>query len=209
MQMKIFLKYAPAIFLLVSMTNIDAQIKSGYIIGLNLSTMSMNTIDKSYDQKTITGIHFGRFIVLPVKGNFTFQPGLLFSSKGSSYKIDTVRYSITPIYIEISALAAYNFGPENYKISLFGGPYLACGISGRLDSDAETRTISFGSSDNDDLKLFDAGLDFGGGIIYKRVMLSARYEFGLTNLSPVKTDDYEIKNKVTEISLTYMLKGKK
>jgi hypothetical protein len=187
----------------------DAQIKPGYILGLNLSTMKIKISGISSNPETPIGIHFGGFLEIPIKGNFTLQPGLLFSAKGSNFKIDTAEFSISPIYIEVPVTAAYSFGSNAIKISLFAGSYFAYGMGGyKIKSGGELKNISFGSGENKDLKPFDIGLNFGVGVNIKGLLISAQYGIGLANISPVTTVDSEMKNKVIGISLSSLFAGK-
>jgi hypothetical protein len=207
--MKNYLKSALAIFLMVASPGMHAQIKSGHIIGFNLSNMTLKTTGLNFDSEVTTGIHFGGIFEIPVSGNFAFKPGLLFSAKGSAYKIDTAEFSISPVYIEIPVIAEYSVGPDAVRISLFAGPYFALGIGGnKTESGGGLQNISFGSGDNNDLKPFDIGLNFGADVNIKGLMISAQYEFGLANLSPVTTGDAEMKNKVIGISLAFLFAGK-
>ena len=80
--MKSYLKFSFEIFLLVAFTDLHAQIKSGYIIGLNLSTMTLKSSGKSIEPKTMTGVHLGSIFGIHLKSNFALEPGLLFSAKG-------------------------------------------------------------------------------------------------------------------------------
>jgi hypothetical protein len=207
--MKNYLKVAMVIFLTVTFTDMHAQIKSGYIIGLNLSTMTFKNKSLSSGSETMAGIHFGGIIEIPVKGNFVLQPGFLFSAKGSSYKTDTVDFSISPIYIEVPVVAVYSFGSDAIKISLFAGPYFACGIGGyKIESGGGLQNINFGSGENNDLKPFDIGLNFGAGVNIKGLLISAQYGIGLANLSPVTIIDSEMKNKVIGISISSLISDK-
>lgn len=207
--MKNYLKSALVVFLTVAVTDMHAQIKPGHIFGLNLSTLTLKTKGISSDQKTSIGIHYGGFFEIPLKGSFSLQPNLLFSAKGSDCKIDTAEFSISPIYIEVSVIAKYSFGSDAVKISLFTGPYFACGIGGyKIESGGELKNISFGSGENYDLKPFDVGLNFGAGVNIKGLLISAQYGIGLTNISPVTTVDSEMKNKVIGISISSLFAGK-
>lgn len=209
MRMRTFLKPAFAIILTLSFTSTLAQVKRGYIFGLNLSTITLKINGVNSKASTPAGIHFGGFIEVPLKGRFTLQPGLLFSAKGSDYKIDTIEYSISPIYLEVPVIAVYRFGSDLVKISLFAGPYLACGVGGyKLGSGGGMENISFGSGKNCDLKPFDIGLNFGAGINIKGLLISAQYGIGLTNVSPVASADTEMKNKVIGISISSSFAGK-
>jgi hypothetical protein len=201
--MKIYLKSALAILLMVSFTDAQAQIKPGYIFGLNLSTVTLKTKGISSKPETPAGIHFGGFLEIPIKGNFALQPGLLLSAKGSNFKIDSTEFSLAPVYLEVPVMAVYSFGSDAVKISLFAGPYFACGIGGyKIESEGGFKYLSFGSGENKDLKPFDIGLNFGAGVNIKGFMISAQYGIGLLNILPSTTTDSEIKNKVIEISIS-------
>ena len=201
--MKNYLKPALAILLTVAFTDLHSQIKPEYIFGLNLSTMTLKAKGISSDPKILAGIHYGAFLEIPLTGNFTMEPGLLFSAKGSNYKNDTLEFSISPIYVEVPLIAVYSFGSDAVKISLFAGPYFAFGIAGyKIEPGGDLKSISYGSGENNDLRPFDVGLNFGTGINIKGFLISAQYGIGLANLSPLKTDDSEIKNKVIGISIS-------
>ena len=203
------LKPVFAIFLTIAFTDAHAQIIPGYIFGLNLSTMTLKTKGISSKPETPIGIHFGGFFEIPLRDNLTLQPSLLFSAKGSNYKIDSVEFSLSPIYIEVPVIAVYSFGSDAIKISLFAGPYFACGVGGyKIESGSELKNISFGSGKNNDLKPFDIGLNFGAGINIKGLLISAQYGIGLSNLSPVTLYVSEMKNKVIGISISSLFARK-
>ncbi len=197
------------VFFLAAFTGISAQVKPGYIFGLNLSTMTIKSNGLSINTKLPASVHFGGFFKIPVTDNFSFQPAILFSAKGTDYKIDTAKYSISPIYIEVPVIAVYSFGSDLVKISLFAGPYFAYGVGGyKIISGGELLKINYGSGENNDLKPFDIGLNFGAGISIKGLMISAQYGIGLANISPVTTDDSIMKNKVVGISISSLFANK-
>jgi hypothetical protein len=207
--MKRYLKTILVIVLTVAFPVVKAQVKTGYIIGINRSSMTMKTVGVCSDQKTQTGIHFGGIFEIPVAGNLTFQPRVLLSAKGSNYKIDTVEYSISPIFIEVPVMAGYSFGSETFRVFIYAGPYFACGIGGyKIGSGGEMQSINYGEGEDNDLKHFDLGLNFGAGISIKGFRISAQYGMGLANISPVTTDDTEMKNKVIGISLSSLIARK-
>jgi len=200
--MKICLKSAFAILLIITSATIHAQIRSGYMIGYNISTMTLQASGTDFEAETMTGIHVGIISEIPVKGNFDLRSGLIFSAKGSIYKIDTAEVTLSPIYIEVPVNFKYSIGSDIVKVTLFAGPYFACGIGGNKETGGELKKISFGSGENDDLKIFDIGFNFGAGLIIKRLIISAQYESGLLNLLPATTGDPEMKSKVIGISVT-------
>ncbi len=207
--MNSYLKSALAIILAFAFADMHAQIKPEYIFGVNLSTMTLKSKGISFDPEAAVGIRFGGFVDIPLQGNFTLQPGLMFSAKGSNFKIDSAEFSISPIYIEVPVIAVYTFGSDAVKISVFAGSYFACGIAGyKIDSGGELKDIRFGSGENYDLKPFDIGLNFGAGVNIKGFLISAQYGIGLLNLSPVATIDSETKNKVIGISISSLFVSK-
>ena len=207
--MKINLNSGLTIFLFIVFTDVQAQVIPGYIFGLNLSTITLKTKGISTKPETPIGIHFGGFFDIQINDNLGLEPALLFSAKGSNYKIDTVEYSLSPIYIEVPVMAVYSFGSDAIKISLFAGPYFACGVGGyKIESGGELKKINFGSGSNNDLRRFDIGLNFGAGINYKGLFISAQYGIGLSNLSPHTLDVQEMKNRVVGISIRSILYNK-
>jgi hypothetical protein len=203
------IKYILAIFLTLALTETEAQIKPGYIFGLNLSTIALKNNDISSNPNMPAGIHLGVFLDIPVKGNFTFQPALVFSAKGADYGIDSVDISMAPTYMEVPLIAVYSFGSDAVKISLFAGPYFAGGIGGyKIVAGGPLKDLNFGSGENDDLRFFDIGLNFGAGVNIGGLMISAQYGIGLVNISPVTTDDMEMKNKVIGISISSLFAAK-
>jgi len=199
---KINLKSGIPIFLFFVFAEVQAQVIPGYIFGLNLSTITLKSNGINSKPEVPIGIHFGGFLEIPIKDNLALEPGFIFSAKGSNYKIDSVEYSLSPIYIEVPVNAVYSFGSDEIKISLFTGPYFACGVGGyKIEPGGELKNINFGSNGNNDLRSFDFGLNFGAGINIKGLLISAQYGIGLSNLSPVTLDGLEMKNKVIGISI--------
>jgi hypothetical protein len=196
------MKFRLVVFLLMLFTNMHSQIIPGYIFGLNLSTIALKTNGINTRSEMPIGIHFGGYFEIPLNDNLALESGLLFSAKGSNFKIDTVAYSLSPIYIEVPVNTVLSFGSDEVKISLFGGPYFAWGVGGyKIESGGELERISFGSGRNNDLRTFDFGLNFGAAINLKGLLISAQYGIGLSNLSPVTLDGLEMKNRVIGISI--------
>jgi hypothetical protein len=200
---------ALTIFLMVAFTEVQAQVKHGYIFGMNLSTMTLKTKDLTSKPDMPAGVHFGGFFELPLSGPFALQSGLLFSAKGSNYKIDTTEFSISPIYIEIPVMIACSFGSDIVKVSLFAGPYFAYGLGGyKIESGSDLKNINFGNGFYSDMRPFDAGFNFGAGINIRGFLVSVQYGIGLTNLAPSIMSDSVMKNKVIGISVCTLIEGK-
>jgi hypothetical protein len=203
--MKNYLISVLVVFLMVIFKDLNAQIKSGYIFGLNLSTTTLKTSGIALKPEILTGVHFGEVFEISLNKIFAFQSGLLLSAKGSISKIDTTEFFLFPVYFEVPVIAVCSFGSDPIRVFLFAGPYFACGIGGKLESG---ENIRFGSGENDDLKPFDVGLNFGAGINIKGFRVSAQYGLGLANLSPPTSVESEMKNKVIGISVRSLFAGK-
>jgi hypothetical protein len=207
--MKNCLKSVLALFLFFVFTDINAQVGSEYIFGLNLSSMAIKTKGTSTISKATAGIHYGGCFDLPVTDNFSLQPGLLFSAKGTSYKIDTLEYTISPIYIEVTIISKFSFGSEAIKGSVFVGPYFAFGVGGyKIEPGGDLKSIRYGSGEVADLKAFDVGLSFGTGIKIKSIMISVQYGIGLANIVPANSVELEMKNRVFGISVNTLFANK-
>jgi hypothetical protein len=194
---------------LVTCLNVNAQIKPGYIFGINLSTIALSTKSISSNPDRPVGIHFGCVFEIPVKGNFNLDPAILLSAKGSDFKIDSVEFSLSPIYIEIPFPAVFSFGSDEIKISLSAGPYFACGVGGyKIVPGGELKDINYGKGENSDMKSLDFGFNFGAGINIRGFLISARYGIGLTNIAPDSDTDLEMKNNVIGISVSSLFAGK-
>jgi Outer membrane protein beta-barrel domain len=206
---KNYFRSALLILLVVSFTDVYAQIKSGYMIGLNLSSMIYTEKGEAIEPETWAGIHFGGLFEIPVAGGFTIQPGALFSAKSTGYEIDSGQYSIGPIFIEVPIRAVYSFGSEAFKVSFFAGPYFALGIDGLMISPTNTTSMEFGSGYNHDMKPFDMGFNFGMGISIRGLLITGQYGYGMLNLAPVTSDGSEMRNRVWGISFASLFSGKK
>jgi hypothetical protein len=145
-----------------------AQVTLGVKVGANLSNIHQNYKDSDMEDvtKIRPGFHLGLTADVPFSDNFSFQPGLLFTTKGCNYDINYTEEDL-PVkgvaelvtvegdastalnYIEIPLHVAYKAN----DFQIFVGPYLAMGISGKYKYDYTASSI-FGSMNfNDEFKL--------------------------------------------------------
>lgn len=187
-----------------------SQLKSEYIFGVNLSTMTIKASGTRAEATTPVGIHFGRYFEIPVTSYFAVQPSFLFSAKGTDYTIDTLKVTLSPVYIEIPVNAQLNFGKRKVRASIFAGSYFAVGIDGyKIVSGGAIQDLRFGASANKDLKPIDLGLNLGARLKVKGIMLSVQYCEGFSNISPQATSVTHINNRVIAISICATGLGKK
>ncbi|MBK7627476.1 MAG: PorT family protein [Bacteroidales bacterium] len=204
--MKNYLRYCLVIILAVISVHSSAQINTGYLFGVNLTTMSVKVNGISYPAESPFAIHFGQYFEIPFNDNFAFEPALKFSAKGADYLIDSTDFSISPIYFEVPLNVKLRFGSRSVKVSLYGGPYFACGIGGyKIVPGGELKDIRYGKNDYNDLRRFDIGYNLGAGISIKGFSVSVQYGVGLSDISPITALETEMKNQV--IGITFRSAG--
>jgi hypothetical protein len=195
-------KSALVILFTFTLTEIYAQLRSEYLIGVNLSTLTIKINGVNINPKTCVGIHFGGFYEIPVRKHFTLQPSFIFSAKGTDYKIDTLSISLAPAYIEVPVNLSLSFDISSAKVSLYSGPYFAYAFGGyKSETGSQINNISYGSGQSQDLRPFDFGLNLGTRVKLKSFEIAIQYGLGLKNISPVKSFDSEMKNRVIGISI--------
>ena len=196
------LKSALIILLTLSLSDIHAQIRSDYLFGVNFSTLSIKIKDANINPESVAGIHFGGYYEIPVSKHFALQPSLIFSAKGSDYKIDTITISLAPSYIELPINGLLSFDLKFAKVSLFSGPYFAYAFGGyKNETGFPFKCISYGSGKNHDLRHFDIGLNLGARLRIKEYEFSVQYGLGFSNISPVGGFNTEMKNRVVGFSI--------
>ena len=225
--MKKLFKLTVLIFFLLGGIKTMAQtleIKSG----LNLSTMYYENFGETYrdEFKLAPRFIFGATSEFPISESFSFEPGLLFSSKG--YKIDTyyeaptysgkylpIVESATLNYIDIPL--SLKFSTSTKKIQFFGaiGPYFALGLSGKVSREEYNingqggidyeGTIDYKDEMGKDgiWKRFDYGMQAGIGMTIQKIAFRINYSYGLANIA--QYEDSTNKNRIIGISLGYII----
>lgn len=173
--------------------------------GLNLSKMVFK-----FDQGTeVTppkldpGLNLGVTAEFPINDLFSFETGLLLSSKGLKMDVATGKTStLSPLYLEIPLNLKKAYKINEVKIYGAIGPYLGLGIGGRSRYETSTAKIVWGSSTTNDLKPFDFGLSFGAGVELHEFQLGVNYALGLVNIANIQNNT-TVKNKVIGITIGY------
>ena len=167
-----------------------------------MSTLSIKIKRENINPNSAAGIHFGGYYEIPVSKHFALQPSMIFSAKGADYKIDTITISLAPAYIELPVNALLSFDLKFAKVSFFSGPYFAYAFGGyKNETGLPFKYISYGSGENHDLRPFDIGLNFGARLMIKEYEFSVQYGLGLSNISPVRGFNTEMKNRVVGFSI--------
>lgn len=208
------------LFLALSTTSL-AQI-FGVKAGMNLSNLSVKDEYDSYSDnfKMKPGFHIGPTIEFQINETFTFESGLLLSTKGTKmsdkekYQDNTYEFSskanLYYLDIPITAKAVTDVGSS--RIFATFGPYIGVGLSGKMKSEytqngktgTDESDINFGpDEEEDDLKRLDYGLIAGAGIEFNAIQVGITYSLGLANISTYTDDGDKVKSRVLGISLAY------
>lgn len=192
----------------------------GVKAGLNLSNMLVEDDDDTYsdDFKVNPGFHVGATAEFPITELFSFETGLLLSTKGfkvseeETFMGETVKYEskLNLIYLDIPLTAKASFDLGGARIYGVFGPYIGMGLSGKskfeITAMGETETdeedIKWGS-DEDDFKRLDLGLTMGAGVEISSIQIGLSYGLGLANISTSTDGGSKISNRVLGISVGY------
>jgi hypothetical protein len=200
--------------------------------GVNLANVSVSDNGNIDDANMLTSFQVGALGDIHVTSLLYFQPGLIFTGKGSKITIGRpeenlyVKQTSSPFYIEVPANLVIKL-PFNNESHFFvgAGPYGAIGIAGKAKTDATVlgfsshseHTIEFSNDDPSTfgqeegtglgvLKRFDYGLNGIIGIEGKKLVLSAGYGLGLAKLQSGSNSGEDNNNKHRVLSFTVGVK---
>lgn len=191
--------------------------------GMNLADMLIKDDEDnlSDDYKMKPGFHLGATAEMPINEMFSFETGLLLSTKGTkmSEEEDGDKYEgkINLMYLDIPLNAKASFDIGGAKLYGTFGPYIGMGLSGKIKSEVtyngetetDEETVEWGSDEEeDDLKRLDFGLAVGGGVEIKSFQIGLTYGLGLANISSDTEYGMKISNRVLGISVGYSFGGK-
>ncbi|MCH6560605.1 PorT family protein [candidate division KSB1 bacterium] len=127
--------------------------------------------------------------------------------KGATVKEAGEEDKLEAAYIEVPAMIKFPFGSGDTKPYVMVGPTVGYLLSAKVKDDMEEQDIK------DDVKNFDFGLAFGGGVSLpmgnNTVFVEGRYSLGLSDINDDPNDDTKIKTKGIQImaGITFPLGG--
>ncbi|WP_294241588.1 porin family protein [uncultured Chryseobacterium sp.] len=164
-----------------------SPVRFGLKAGLNVATIS------SDDAKAKAGIYGGVFANIPVAGNFSLQPEVLYSGMGAKNK-DNPGIRLNLDYISVPVMVQYNIYPA---VFLEAGPQFSFAIDKRVKND--TRSMDATRVYNG----FDFGLGLGAGYYFEQGFgVTVRYVAGLTNIIENSQGD-AIRNSLFQVGIAY------
>ena len=198
-------------------TSTAAENPGGFIIkgGVNFSNISTHNDGSYSDANSLTTFNVGVLGDVPLVSVLSLQPGVVLTGKGSKASGSFLGASSTtkfnPLYIEVPVNVVAKIPLGGTSNVFFGaGPYGAIGVGGKwknkttvggIESNSDDK-IKFGDDNDDDLKLFDFGLNGLAGVEVSRLLIGVNYGLGLSKVFPNSGDnDDNNKNKYHVFSI--------
>ncbi len=159
----------------------------GFKGGLNFTTLNLSDVENAESDLRL-GYHAGIFFNIPVSETISFQPELLYSTKGSrtTYEDDLLNLdgesTLNLNYIEVPLLGVLNLG-EVAQLNF--GPYIAFLSTASYDVEGTLLGSEYNESEELDQEYFrnvDYGLAAGLALNFNALQVGARYAHGLVNV---------------------------
>ena len=176
----------------------DAQSAAvGVKAGVNVANIQFIEEEEHIDFDSRIGFAGGLFVVWPADARVALQVEGLYSQKGAKLAATGVELNLELDYVDFPTLLRVSTPRAANGVSFhgFGGPSFGARVRARATGNFEG--TSGGADLGDELKPFDIGLVAGAGVDVGRVVIDARYTWGLTNINRnPREDDTTIRNRV-------------
>jgi hypothetical protein len=178
-------------------TRDSGAISIGVVAGVNFASINGDDTD---NLSSLTGIHAGVVVDIPLGEMFSIQPGLVYSAQGAEY-------SESEGYDGKFKLDYLNL-PVIFKYEVADGFTLEAGPQVGFLMSAKDEYESPGDSGEDEIDEFIKGIDFAAslGLGYRMesgLSIGARYNIGLSEFPDDEEFDVNWKNGVFQVSLGY------
>ena len=219
------LSMALILILSVPFTMAQDPVKTSFGIlgGVNFQNFNgKNNSGDMLENDMIIGYHAGFNIQIPLAPQFYFQPGLLFSTKGSEKSFGSFTGTYKLSYIELPLNLVYKGLLGTGYVFIGFGPYAAYGIMGKSELEVGSATIESDIEFKDVLESGDPlttpyfnPLDAGANIFFGYEMAGGIFvqlnaQLGLLKINPednrdivVYSDELSVKNTGFGVSLGY------
>lgn len=173
--------------------------------GLNIATW----IGDVGNVNSKIGFHIGGFAEIKVSNKFSFQPELLYSTQGVTFKnvlvnVGGIDYSadgkINLSYLNIPILVKYY---AMKKFSLEAGPQIGFLTAAKTEATVNGNTVVEDIKYN--FESLEFSMNFGAGYNFtKNISAGVRYNFGLSNIAKEQSGyKSNVKNSILSLSVGY------
>lgn len=172
----------------------SAQVKFGIKAGMNVSSWR---VDDSFsgNLKSYIGGNGGVFAQIPVSGNFSIQPEVLYSAEGAKVSVSGVDGKYQTGYVNIPVMLKYTD-----QSGFFGefGPQLGLLVSAKAKGGGQSQDIK------DQLKSTNFSLGLGAGFNFTpQVGVGVRYNLGLSSIEDAGNTDIKTGNLSIGVHYTF------
>jgi hypothetical protein len=171
-----------------------SQVSFGVRAGVNLQNLNGEDNEgEKLNNELKFGFHGGVDVEIPIVPDFFLQPGILFSMKGANDVAEIEDLSATLSYIEVPVHFVYKPLLGAGRLIAGIGPYVAYGVSGKMEFEGDEEDIKFQNDvsldDYNDnfffLRPLDAGADIFFGYQFDMGFFAQlNAQLGLLNLEP-------------------------
>jgi hypothetical protein len=203
--------------------------------GVSLANITETSGGHTQKANMLTTFNAGLMLRLKIPGIIGIETGLLLTGRGSKTEtyfpnaatpdaVTGMKSVFNPIYLEVPLNMVIKLsagvGPS---VFLHAGPYVAMGVGGKAKSTTyggiagsvkSERKIDFSDKElvfeNEDasfsfLRKYDYGINIGGGINFKKLMIKANYGLGLARISSSKSFDNQNDNRNKYRTISFSL----
>jgi len=190
------------LFLILIATTVNGQVTFATKVGYNVANINGDITDNQSRLR----IQIGGIINADINEMFSFQPGILLNGKGTTFDWgDDDKDAITLNYLEVPLNGVLNLELGTGKLQIFAGPYLGLCLNGKYkylsDEDGKTEPLDIGTSDDDDIKPMDLGINIGLG--YKFGVFQIQGGYGGSLISISNYEDEDLKNNLIYLNFAY------
>lgn len=172
------------LLLFIPFTTLQAQ-QLGVKGGLTYGDLNI----EDFETKNRIGYHIGGFLTLPITDNFSFQPEILYSARGTKATYDIFELegesTLKTNYIDIPLQGVIHIGD---LIQIQAGPYLSFLTNTEFETEGDLGD-GVEELDNDNFKNTDFGLTAGLTVNIGVLQVGGMYYYGLQEIQ-----DSEVSN---------------
>ena len=170
--------------LLIAAQTLQAQsISAGFKAGVTAARLPgvTDAVPIAVDEESRWGGTGGVFVTVSLNDLVAFQPEALFAAKGAtlvSPAVSGYMLAFDARYLEMPLF--FKFSRSNQRLYFLAGPYMGFRLSAEaretVNGVTETRDFS------DQIKRVDAGVSFGAGATFGRLLIEGRWTEGLRDV---------------------------
>lgn len=165
--------------------------------GLNIASVTVSASGFNVSPDSRPGVVVGAFMGADFHEYFGMQVEGLYVQKGATLNQFGLDLDLRLDYIEIPILARANIRlNEDTRFHVLAGPAFAFTV----DKSFDIEDLGFGF-DTVEMRSWDAGIAVGGAVTFRRLVVDARYTFGLVNVNDTAEEFLEVKNRAFALTV--------